>query len=88
MQDFKELSPVSAMAPGEALRASKGSEHQWTYLLEICANLGSPTPKAYLDEISWAKHLVAMSSMFVKIVSGRRGSDFRSCTEGSADRTE
>ncbi len=88
MRDFKELSPVSVIALGEALRASKGSEHQRTYLLEIRTNLSSPTPKVYLGEISWAEHPVATSSMFVKIVSGRRGSDFRSCTEGSADCTE
>ena len=76
------------MALGEALRASKGSEHQRTYLLEIHTNLGIPTPKAYLGEISWADHAIARSYMFAKIVSGSRGSDFRTCAKGSADRTK
>ncbi len=76
------------IALGEALRSSKRSKHQRTYLLEICTNLDSPTPKVYLCEISWSQHLVARSYAFVKIVSGRRGSDFWSCTEGSADCTE
>ena len=73
MKDFKELSPVSCVALVEGLCAVKGSEHRVTYLFDFAVDLGRPTPKVNLGEISDSQHHVAASCNSTKIVGERRG---------------